>query len=187
MVDGGIPAMNSKLRLLLPFAAFAAALLVSMSGCATTAGGIAIAAGEKATGDVYANAKLASIDPSTNGTAAQTAAIADLARVGADLKAFAAGSLSPYELGNVEAQLKKDGLALSSNTAAVNQITSILNIFAQSVTGVNGLVLPAQAQVQASIANIVAGVNVAIQNYEGQWNVTNPGVWPAPAAAAPSS
>lgn len=170
-----------KKHLFLPLAALACALLISLSGCATTAGGIVIAGAEQAGGDVYANAKLASIDGMAAGLAAQKAAVADMTRLGTDLKSFAAGTLSSYELGNIEAQLKADGLALSSNTAAVNQIASILNIFAQSVSGVNGLVLPAQAQAEGAIANVVSGVNLAIQNYEGQWNVTNPGAWPAPA------
>lgn len=157
-------------------------LALSFSGCATTAGGLAIAGGEQAVGDVYANAKLAKIDGSPAGTAAQQAAVTDLTRVAVDLKAFAAGTLTPYELGNIEAQLNADKLALSSNTAAINQVTSVLNIFAGAVTS-SGLVLPAQALVQGNVANIVSGMNISIQTYEGQWNVTNPGVWPSPNAA----
>lgn len=169
--------MKTKTRLII--AALCAFSLAAITAC-TTAGGIAIAGGEQAAGDLYANAKLGKVDPSPAGTAAQKRAIEDLQRVGADLKAFAAGTLTQYELGNIEAQLKLDGVALSSNTKALDDINSILNLFAHSVTSVSGLVLPAQAQVQGAVANLVSGFNLSIQDYEGQWNVTNPGVWPPP-------
>jgi hypothetical protein len=156
--------------------------ILSWTGCATTAGGIAIAGGEKAAGDIFANTLLQKVDTSPAGLVAQKAAVADLTRVGADLKAFGAGTLTPYELGNIRGQLAADKIAVSANSEAVNDVTSILNIFAQSVTGVNGLVLPAQSQVQGTIANAVAGLNASIQTYEGQWNATNPGAWPAPAS-----
>ena len=72
------------------------------------------------------------------------------------------------------------GVALSNNSAAVQQITSILNIFAHNVAGPNGTVLPAQAQVQAAIANITSGFSISEATYEGSWSVSNPGAWPAP-------
>jgi hypothetical protein len=155
-------------------------LSLLLAGCATTAGGIAIAGGEKAAGDVFANALLNKVDSSSAGLTAQKTAVADLNQVGVDLKAFAAGTLTPYELGNIRGKLSNDKIAVSANSEAVNDVTSILNIFAQSVAGVNGLVLPAQSQVQNTIANAVAGLNASIQTYEGQWNATNPGAWPAP-------
>ena len=143
-------------------------LSLLLAGCATAAG------------DVFANALLNKVDSSSAGLTAQKTAVADLNQVGVDLKAFAAGTLTPYELGNIRGKLSNDKIAVSANSEAVNDVTSILNIFAQSVAGVNGLVLPAQSQVQNTIANAVAGLNASIQTYEGQWNATNPGAWPAP-------
>lgn len=164
------------------------AVIPAFSGCATTAGGIAVAGGEQAVGDVYANAKLAKVDKTSAGTLAQKAAVADLNRVGVDLKAFAAGTLSSFELGAVEEQLYVDKVALTSNTDALTQVNSVLNLFAKAVTSVNGLVLPAQAQVQGAIANIVSGFNTSISTYEGIWSVSNPGVWTAPVPVpAPTS
>lgn len=165
-----------RIGALLPLALLASTL--AFTGCATTAGGLAVAGGEQAGGDLYANAKLGRIDPTAAGTAAQIQAVADLTRVGNDLKAFVAGTLSNVELGAVEATLKRDGVALSSNTNALNQINSVLNIFVKAVSGVNGLVTPYQALAQGQVANIVSGFQTAIQTYEGQWSVTNPGAWP---------
>ena len=69
-------------------------LSLLLAGCATTAGGIAIAGGEKAAGDVFANALLNKVDSSSAGLTAQKTAVADLNQVGVDLKAFAAGTLN---------------------------------------------------------------------------------------------
>lgn len=164
-----------KLLLLLSIATGALAL----GGCAGQVAGVAIASGEQASGDIYANSKLAKVDPSPAGTAAQKQAVSDLGRVGTDLQSFAAGTLSAFELGAVEAQLKSDGVALSSNTQAIDDINSILNIFAKSVTA-SGLVTPQQALAQGVITNIVSGFATSIQDYEGQWSVSNPGAWTAP-------
>lgn len=167
---------------IMPFAILGLTLI--LTGCATAAGGLAVATGEQASGDIYANAKLGKIDQTAAGTPAQKQAVADLTRVGNDLKAFGAGTLSFTELGAIEAQLKKDGVSLSSNTQAVNQVQSVLNIFSQNVAGPNGSVAPLQSLIQGNITNIVSGFNISIQIYEGQWSVTNPGAWPAPTAAA---
>ena len=148
-----------------------------LPGCVT---GGAIGASQQAVGSVYANAKLGKLDPSAAGTAAQKQAVADLTRVGNDLNAFAAGKLSFVELGAVEAQLKLDGVALSSNTEALNQINTVLNIFAKAMSGPGGTVTPQQALVQGDIANVVSGFQISVQTYEGQWSVTNPAAWPTP-------
>jgi hypothetical protein len=156
----------------------ALALAAFSTGCATTTGvQIGVASGTQAAGDIYANTKLDKIDKTPAGTAAQQAGVADLVRVGTDLKAFAAGTLSNYELGAIEEQLHKDGVALSNNTDALNQINSVLNIFAHAVTSVSGLVLPAQSQLQGGIANLVSGFQVSIDTHEGRWSVTNPAAW----------
>ena len=176
--------MKTKNRTILAAAFVLCGFSLLLTGCATTAGGLAAAGGEQAAGDVYANTKLAKIDGSPAGTAAQKAAVADFTRIGTDLQALTAGTLTPYEQGNIEAQLKLDGLAFSSNTQVVDDINSIVNIFAHAVTSVNGLVLPAQSVAQGTAANIASGINLSVQDYEGQWNVTNPGVWPPPAAKA---
>lgn len=168
---------------LLPLAIAAVALVVQ--GCASYAAGTAIAAGEQATGDAYANSKLAKVDGTSAGTAAQKQAVADLTRVSTDLNALAAGSLSFTELGAVQAQLKVDGVAFSGNSEAATDITSIANIFSKTLTGPNGTVLPAQSIAIGTIKNITSGVAISVATAEGGWSVTNPGVWPAPTSTSP--
>lgn len=172
-----------RIGALLPLAV--AALVLAGNGCASYAVGTAVAAGEQASGDLYANSKLNKVDASPAGTAAQKSAVADLTRVSADLNALAAGTLSFTELGAIQAQLKADGVALSSNQGAVDDIASILNIFSKTLTGPNGTVLPAQSIAIGTIKNITSGVAISVATAEGGWSVTNPGVWPAPTATSP--
>jgi hypothetical protein len=173
--------MKYHIRILLAF--LGCFSLVFVTGCATQAGGIAIASGEQGIGALYANSKLAKVDPSPAGTAAQKAAVADLQRVSTDLSAFVAGKLTFGELGAVEAQLQADKVALSSNTAAVSDITSILNIFAQNLgSGANGVVLPQQAIASQVVADVNLGVTNAVNTFEGRWSITNPTVWTVPSS-----
>lgn len=176
--------MNTRLRSILALGYFLALASVSVlnTGCATSAvANAAIATGEVTVGDAYANAKLGALDSSPAGTAAQKQAVADLTRLGVDLKLFVQGTLTQFELGALTTQLQKDKLALSNNVKATDQINSILNILAQSATS-GGYVTPYASLVQGNVTNIVNGLGQAIQYQEGKWSVTNPGVWVAPAS-----
>ena len=153
---------------------------LALSGCATLGNGVAT--GEVEAGNAYTIAKLNKLDGSPAGYAAQKQAVADFQRVGADLQSFAAGKLGAYELGNVLDQLKADKVALSNNQGAVDQISTLLNLFSQQVNALpNGAVSPQVALAQGVVTNVIAGFNVAILYEEGKWGRQNPAGWPAPA------
>lgn len=149
------------------------------SGCASTAANQAIATGEVVTGSVYATAKLDAIDQTPAGLTAQKAAVTDLQLVASDLSLFVAGKLTQFQLGYLNGKLKADQVALSGNQQAVDQVTGVLNILAQSATS-NGYVTPYQSLVQGNVTNIVNGINASIQQAEGKWSVTDPTGWSAP-------
>jgi hypothetical protein len=162
-------------------AAAAFAAIGFTSGCASAVGNQAIGAGEVLGGDVYTTAKLDAVDQTPAGLAAQKAAVTDLQLVASDLSLFIAGKLTQFQLGYLNGKLQADKVAVSGNQKAVDQVTGILNLLAQSATS-GGFVTPYQALAAGQVTNIVSGINSGIQQAEGKWSATDPTGWTAPSS-----
>ena len=138
---------------------------------------------EEGAGNAWVLFKLAKVDPSPAGSVEQQVLVSTMGRIESDLVSFGKGVLTANELGYVNSLLANEKLLVptNANPQVVDQITSLINIFAQNVVnGSNGTVTPTQALAQGVIANAVLGIKNGVQYYEGKWSASNPGTWPVP-------